>query len=143
MKKTVYIGMALTNAPKDFVDEFYPELCSALEATGNIEIIKFLGLEAGEPLSVHKYDTGCIASADLMVGICDYPSTGLGMEIMHRHNLKKPLLLFSHKDATITRMVIGFAQNEDLPCIKYKTVDDIVDQVVDHFTQSMIAEAAV
>ncbi len=134
--------MALTNAPDAFVNEFYPELCAALEATGNIEIVKFLGLKEGEPLSVHKYDTKCVANADLMIGICDHPSTGLGMEIVHRHNLEKPLLLFAHKDCTVTRMVIGFAQNEDLPCIKYKNIEDIVDQVVDFFTKQLLAEAA-
>ncbi len=127
--KTIYVGIALTNAPESFRTTFYDELKEGLEALNGVKVLEFIGLKEGQPRDVHEYDRECLEGADLMIGICDHPSTGLGMEIVYRHNTRKPLLLFAHKDATVTRMVVGFSQKEHIPCIKYKAVSDIVSCV--------------
>ena len=42
-----------------------------------------------------------------MVAICDYPSTGLGMEIYHQGGIRKgSLLAFARSDSKVTRMVM-------------------------------------
>ena len=129
MKKTIYVGMALTVSPKDFRTTFYNELNEKLQQLPEVDVLYFLDPSTGTPEKALEHNRTMLKQADLMIGICDFPSTGLGMEIVERHNLGKPLLLFAHKDATITRMVVGFSQQQNIPCIKYKTVDDIVESV--------------
>lgn len=140
MKKTVYVGMALTGSPEEYHNAFQHELKDALRAIDGIEVIDFIepGQDTDEAIVAH--DKKCVEESDLMIGMCDHPATGLGMEIVFRHNTGKPLLLFSHKDAKVTHMVVGFAKREDIPCIRYKTVDDIIDHVSKFLTEAFIQE---
>ena len=134
MSKTIYVAMAITGSPDEYRVDFQRDLKDALRAMSDVEVLDFIDPKESEgenatAADIVDHDKLNLENCDLMVGICDYPATGLGMEIVFRHNLHKPLLLFAHKDRKITHMVVGFAQRENIPCIKYKSVDDIVAEV--------------
>ena len=134
MKKTIYIAMAITGSPDEYRVDFQKELKDGLRALPDVAILNFIDpkepeADGSNEQDIVDHDKARLEECDLMLGICDYPATGLGMEIVFRHNLNKPLLLFAHKDKKITHMVVGFAQRENIPCIEYKSVDDIVREV--------------
>ncbi len=134
MSKTIYIAMAITGSPDEYRVDFQRDLKAGLRALPDVEVLDFIDPKEPEAVGASEqeivdHDKQHLEECDLMIGVCDYPATGLGMEIVFRHNLKKPLLLFAHKDRKITHMVVGFAKREDIPCIKYKSVEDIVAEV--------------
>ncbi len=127
--KTIYVGMALTDAPKEFRNRFQTELKNQLRSLPEIEVLDFVGLENGSEVDVYEYDRACTESCDLMVAICDYSSLGLGMELVFRYHTGKPLVLFAHKDEYVSRMVTGFTQKENIPYHHFDTVADIIEVV--------------
>lgn len=124
--KTIYVGMALTDAPKEFRNRFQVELKDRLRELPEVEVLDFVGLENGSEVDVYEYDRKCTEECDLMVAICDYSSLGLGMELVFRHFSQKPLLLFAHKEEYVSRMVTGFAKKEAKPYHHFDTVEDII-----------------
>ena len=127
--QTIYVGMALTDAPEEFRTTFQAELKTALRKISDVEVLDFVGLEKGTAADVYEYDRKCTEDCDLLVAICDHASIGLGMEVVFRHSTKKPLLLFAHKDSKVTRMLLGFAEGEGYVFTRYENVDEIVSEV--------------
>lgn len=121
--------MALTDAPKEFRARFDGELKAALRALPEVEVLDFVGLENGTEIEVYEYDRQCTESCDLMIAICDYASLGLGMELVFRHMTGKPLALFAHTEESVSRMVTGFAQKEQIGYHHFETVEDIITEV--------------
>ncbi len=124
--KTVYVGMALTEAPLEFRDDFQIELKSALRELTDVVVLDFVGLENGGAVEVYRHDRRCTELADLCVFITDCASTGMGMEIWIRRTTQKRMLLFAKLNQKVTRMLIGFAEDEGIPFIRYANVSDIV-----------------
>lgn len=133
MGKKVYIGMALTEAPDWFREGFQNRLKDGLRAEG-IEILDFLGLVVGDESNVYRHDREGAERADLAIFIVDYPSTGMGMEIVLRFVSNKPMLLFAQREKRVTRMLTGFASVEDVEFTRYVDTDDIVASVLDFFS---------
>lgn len=129
----VYIGIALTTAPPES-HELYGELKRLVEASPRfIEVLGWLGLEAGTALDVYQHDIRMVEEADLCVWILDNPSIGLGLEIAERLMRSKPQLFFAHTSSRITRMVIGMLEAHDLPpIIRYDHVDEIASRIEEH-----------
>ncbi len=125
--RTVYIGMALTHAPDQF-RAMYSLLVTRIEAMG-IEVLTFVGLTNGDALTVYDQDRMCTENADLAIFICDHPSIGLGMEIAFRLATRKPMLLFSHKNARVTRMLSGCALRENISFLTYESPMEILVKV--------------
>lgn len=126
---TVYVGMALTEAPPEFRDGFQQELKSGLRMLPGVTVLDFVGLEGGTALDVYRHDRGSTLQADLAIFICDHPSTGMGMEIMVRHYSRRPTLLFAATGSRVTRMVLGFSEAEQVPLHRYGSVQEIVASV--------------
>jgi hypothetical protein len=103
----LYVGCSLTQAPESFRDEV-EGLKDALRDQGH-EVFDFVGLVAGTPNDVYKWDIGhCVGASTLFVAVCDYPSLGLGYELgtaVEQHH--KPVLAVAHTDSQITRLVLG------------------------------------
>jgi hypothetical protein len=59
-----------------------------------------------------------------MIGICDLPSTGLGMEISLANSLGKPVLLLAQSE-NVSKMVRG--NHQENPQSEFKTYTDIYD----------------
>ncbi|MEX0918109.1 MAG: hypothetical protein WDZ93_03055 [Candidatus Paceibacterota bacterium] len=126
---TIYVGMALTEAPEEFRGSFQKELKDALASLPNIQILDFVGLENGDEGQVYTHDRRCTEQADLCVFICDYPSIGLGIEIAFRFLTGKPMLCFARDGQRVTRMLLGMCQFEEIPFHRYDFVDEIVSLV--------------
>ena len=132
--KTVYVGMGLTQAPEEFRTDFQHELKDRLRVLPEIEILDFYGVELSSSEDdvseeVYELDRKHTESADLVVFVADYPSIGLGMEIALRLATRKQMLVCSHEDAIITRMLLGMCKKENVEFIRYKDVEDIVTKV--------------
>lgn len=121
----VYVGCALTHAPKEFkdaVEDFKKQLnefCIVLE---------FLGLTAGTPRDVWVHDIErCVMCCDLFIAISDHPSIGLGVElavqIVHR---KKPAIVVAQEDLRITRLILDPEVEGDFQFVTYKHLSDLI-----------------
>jgi hypothetical protein len=57
--------------------------------------------------SVFKIDKARVLGSDLLVHLCDYPSTGAGEELAMALDALLPILLISHSQTHLSRMVKG------------------------------------
>lgn len=120
----VYVGCSLTHAPEEFKMQV-EELKQRLRGLLGVEVLDFLGVVGGTPHDVYVHDIlNCVCKSDVMIAICDYPSTGLGWEMATQIGRGKTLLAFGHKDSTITRLILdpripGYSFN------RYETLEDI------------------
>ncbi len=124
----IYVGCSLTHAPREFVLGV-EQLKKELRRRG-YEVFEFLGLTEGTPTDVYRQDIRrCVANCDILVAICDIPSTGLGWELgtaVERY--AKPTLAVAHLDSKVTRLVLGAEQ--DNPCYQFRRYNDL-SQVAD------------
>lgn len=103
----LYIGCSLTQAPKEFIQQV-EDLKNSLRE--HYEVYDFVGLTNGTNEDVYKWDIErCVATCDIFLAICDYPSIGLGWELNEGVRLGKPVLGVAREDALITRLVLGAA----------------------------------
>ena len=121
----LYVGMGLTQAPKEFSKDFQNELKDDLRAIAGVEILNFIGLEEGTDKEVYQYDRDCTESADLCIFIVDYPSIGVGIEIALRLATGKPMIIFAEGDAKITRMLTGLSVSEGVLFKRYQVTSEI------------------
>ena len=120
----LYVGCGLTQAPEDFKQKV-AELKERFENIPSVHVLKFLGLVDGDNHDVYVHDIiNCVGECDLMVAICDEPSTGLGWEMCEQTKRGKPLLAFGHADLKITRLVLD-PRLPGYQFIRYQTFDDI------------------
>jgi hypothetical protein len=129
MAFTIYVGMALTEAPAEFREQFQKELKDGLRALSGVRLLDFVGLVADDAATVYRHDTTCAREANLCVFVCDYPSTGLGFEIRERHATRLAMMLFAEEGRRITRLITGFAEVENIPFARYRSTADIVAHV--------------
>ena len=125
-KFSVYVGMALTGAPEEFRVTLQNDVKRGLREIPGVKVWDFVGLTGSTEVDVYETDRLYAERADLVVFICDHPSTGLGMEIAFRHATRKPMILAAKMGAVVTRMVTGFAKREDIPLRRYEYASDIV-----------------
>lgn len=105
-KVTLYVGCALTQASEEF-RQAVAELKIVLRGVG-FEILEFFDLKAGTPTEVTRHDLEQVENSDLMVGIADQPSLGLGAELMYRVRVcRKPTLVLAHADYRLSRFIEG------------------------------------
>ena len=126
---TIYVGMALSDAPDEFRIDFQDDLKSQLRTLAGVTVLDFVGLEGGSNTDVSRHDKKCVQEADLAIFILDYPSTGMGKEIVYRENTGKPDLYFAKQGKRVTRMVLGELEDANKPLHRYSRVRDIVEIV--------------
>ena len=102
----VYVACSLTHAPEEFrqkvklfKDKLRP-ICN---------IMDFRGLTNDPPREVFNWDIHeCVRKSDLVVAICDLPSTGLGYEIGTQVEARGAhCLAMAHDKAFISDFIIG------------------------------------
>lgn len=83
-------------------------LRKSLNRLPGVEVLEFNWISGkGPDLSKNTFvcDMGNVHQADLMVGVLDYPSTGLGMEILERCKISRPMLLFHSVGTRVSQIV--------------------------------------
>lgn len=117
----IYFACSLTQAPEEFklaIEDIKKLL------RPKYDIMEFLGLVLGTPEEVYRHDTECVKNCDLLVADCTYPAIGLGMEISLALQLNKPILALAHKDAKVSRMVLGIQANK-FTFARYETAEEM------------------
>src|SRR5262249_31865146 len=56
---------------------------------------------------VFKIDRERVLNSDLVIHLCHYPSTGSGEELDFAYNALIPIILISHSDTRVSRMITG------------------------------------
>ena len=128
VKPRIYIGCALTHAPEEFKREV--ELLKTSLRMDGYKLLEFLGLVAGTERDVYRWDIHhCVATCDFFVAICDHTSIGLGYELaVAVEKLKLPVLAVAHRDAKVTRMILGI-ESRRYEFKRYDTLDDVARMV--------------
>lgn len=127
----LYVGCSLSHASesfKDSVEVFKDDLRKQ-----NHEVFDFVGLVNGTAEDVYNWDIGhCVADCDVLIGICDEPSIGLGWEMSKAVQLGKPVLAIAHKDAKVTRLILGAAEVEPMMHFRqYTNLEDALPWVAE------------
>jgi hypothetical protein len=129
-KKTkLYVGCSLTGASEEFKSSV-EELKHKLRGEG-YEVFDFVGLVAGTSADVYNWDiVQCVRNCDALIGICDFPSIGLGYELSEATRLKKPVLAIAHNDSLVTRLVLGAAEVEtNFRFERYAQIDTTINLI--------------
>lgn len=137
---TIYVGMALTDAPDEFRVDFQNELKTKLRLLKGVTILDFVGLENGSNVDVSRHDKKCTQEADLCIFILDYASTGLGKEIVYREITGKPDLYFAKHGQKVTRMVLGELEEAGKTLHRYGSTEHIVEVVKQHFLKAHLEQ---
>src|ERR1017187_4923964 len=104
-KKKLYVGCALTGAPKSFTD--------AVEATKaglslDWSVLEFLGTTAGTEIDVYERDINeNVTECDAFLGVLDETAFGLGFETRDALEKNKRVLLVAHAASRITRLALA------------------------------------
>lgn len=107
LENGLYVGCALSHAPKEF--------CQGVESVKadlrqrGYNILDFVVDESATPEEVFEWDLNCVESCDAMLAIADYPSQGLGWEMATATRLGKPTLAVAEIGRKVTRFTIGAA----------------------------------
>jgi len=121
-KLSLYVGCSLTHAPERFKSDV-EKLKKDLEKDYNV--LHFLGLEKGTVGKVYQNDIGYVASCDIFLAICDYPSLGLGYELATAvEKYQKPTLAVAREGALVTRLILGIKQ-PNFSFKRYRQLSDI------------------
>jgi hypothetical protein len=135
-KKKLYIGCALTNLSSEKRDELLKNISSLRERLEDkFEVLEFLWVKMdpskATPDEVYRVDIDeCVKSADCMLALCDYPSTGLGYEMATA--LEKcgiPVLAVAQKDSVVTKLVRGI-NKPNFNFQYYDSFDEVGDMVL-------------
>src|SRR5438067_586788 len=118
MMKKIYVGCSLTHAPEEFKQGI---IALKQQLSKQHIILEFLGLVNGTSEEVFEHDTNCVKQCDLFIAECSHPSIGLGYELGTALALDKPVLAVAHKDAKVTRLVLGVTH----PKYTFRRYDDM------------------
>ena len=123
----IYIGCSLTQAPEDFkvsIETIKNDLRS------DHEVMDFIGTIAGTPADVYHWDIHeCVTKCDAFIAICDLPAIGLGYELsVAVEKLHKPTLALAHKDAKVSRLLLGIEQPHYV-FERYNSFQEIPDRI--------------
>lgn len=125
----------MTSLPSDKKDEFLTmlgELKGKLKA--HFEILEFLGINDNGVASareVYNRDIKeCVMTADCMLAICDYTSSGLGYEMGTAvENRGIPVLAVGHEKINISRLIRGI-DHENFQFHTYSSVSDLAEKTI-------------
>ena len=84
------------------------------------------------PAGVFQLDREKVLGSDLLIHLCHFPSTGAGEELSFAYDALLPIILISHSETRISRMITGIPSfNFE---IRYLEPDDLEEQLHDCLT---------
>ena len=122
----VYVGCGLTDAPQEFTDQV-GKLKENLREIPHVRVLDFVGQDDTDPIEVRKNDLSQVASCDLMVAICEFGSTGLGMEMQKAVAENKHILAFASTPDR-SQLVRGI-DSDRFSFFQYEQMQDVVERV--------------
>lgn len=128
-KRKLYVGCALKFAPQKFVAAI-TSLRSELKE--HFDVLEFKFPHPGSDRDVYILDIKKhVARCDLMLAICDHPSTGLGYEMataVEKHN--KHVLCLAHTRAGPSRLILGITRRR-YKFLRYSSISEIKRLLLD------------
>lgn len=119
-EKSLYVGCGLTDAPKTFRDDV-TRLKQTLRQDHSINVLDFLGLEAGTSMDVYDWDINhCVSRCSGFLAILDHPSTGLGRELGVAIARWIPVIGAVHETSKISRLPKGDLRTHGFPLVEYE-----------------------
>ncbi len=103
----IYLAHALTGAPEEFRQRMLA-LRQSLNQIPGVHVLEFNwipGVGPDRTKNTYVFDMDKVNQADLVVGILDHPSIGLGMEIHERCHKDTPMLLFYRIGSRVSQIV--------------------------------------
>jgi len=109
MSVPVYVACALTHAPEEYAKRIR-SFKSILERREEVDVLKFIGLGNPDDGSVFRHDIErCVGRVRLIVAFCDYPSTGLGLELgaaLWKYGwLNTKIILLIQEDTKLSQLI--------------------------------------
>ena len=99
----------------------------------HFEILKFAWLDGAPDPSVtniHEHDLNRVESADIIVAMLDNPSFGVGMELQHAIQLKKPVIGFKTEGVAVSRMITDSFKENDYPLLSFQSMSKATHEVL-------------
>jgi len=130
----IYLGCSLYNASPEYLTQI-DSIKDSIRS--QYELIEFLGIGAEHTCEqVVEYDLSCVRKCDVMLGICDAPSTGMGIEIGLANSLQKPILLVA-KNEDVSRMIRGnHAENPKCRFVTYNSPNDLLEKLAQFISKN-------
>ena len=127
-KRRLYFSCALTGLPPEHRERMIALRESLAEY---FEILRFCSPDE-PPEDIYHHDIHvCVETCDLLLAICNEPSTGLGWELSTSvEKLGKPTLAVAHVNARVTPIVMG-AKYPHYEFSRYFSASDILAMVLD------------
>lgn len=123
--KKLYVGCSLAHAPQEFIDEVL-ELRNSLKK--DFEMLEFIGVGEGTLQEVFTHDITCVKKCDVLLAICNLPSTGLGYELGVAVESGKKVLAVAHTDAKVSRLVQGI-NLPNFTFMRYNDINEVVQKL--------------
>ena len=106
------------------MDDFYRSVIDALEKQG-ITVFAPQFLPPADSVHVYRRDVDQVSKSDLLIAEVSHASLGVGMEIMLAIRLKKPILLFRHKNARPLSLMVKGADGTAL--FEYSDLSEVIN----------------
>ena len=124
-KYKVYIGCSLTYATPEF-RQAVEDLKDTLR--NFCQVLDFMSIEKiprRTPEDIYVHDIRwCVEKADLMVAICDQPSTGLGYEMATQIEMRgKPVLAVAQTDSLVSDLILGINKT----CFEFRRYKNLAE----------------
>lgn len=135
MTISIYVGMALSDAPEEFTGAFQDDLKAGLRALSGVEVLDFYWKAVTpnpaqeEDTEVYIWDRERTVAAGLCVFIGEYASTGMGQELEIRGHSGKFAIGFVRRGVRASRMFTGGCKKYNYPLVEYDSAADIVAAV--------------
>lgn len=150
MRVKVYVGCGLTHAPKKFRESVF-KLKEILREDPGLEVLDFISYpNTSSPREVYQRDVvECVGTADLLLAISGYPSTGLGYEMATMIEARSlPVLEVAHRRSRVTSLIIDIPHPQflfvrydhlakDVPSILNRRIRELWPREKNLFTEKM------
>ena len=135
--KKLYVGCAINNLPEDKKQEFLAMIDGLKnQLRKHFEVLDFLGTASSSLENIYTRDIiECVGQADLMVAICDHPSTGLGYEMATAIEVRKiPVLAMAHYQSNVSRLILGIhGSKKKFNFVRYHSFEQIPSLIKEQF----------
>src|ERR1700679_3262391 len=106
--KRLYVGCGISTLPPAEAESFLKRVSVVKDKLReHFVVLDFLGTGVATPEEVYARDIfECVGTADGMLAICDYPSTGLGFEMcaaLYKYDI--PVLAMSAYTSKVSRLI--------------------------------------
>jgi hypothetical protein len=131
MVESVYVAGGLTGTSDSYKD-FLKTVILVFEA--KIMVNRFFSLQILKDPSIdgqnrYLFNQRQVLRSDALVAFCDYPSIGVGMEVMIAHRAKKKIIILHKASLQLAKMPLEFANYFEYPVLPYSSFEPITQIV--------------